>query len=62
MEENYSILLHLCYPEDNMADFEHKIIVNLRKGDENSLRKLFDLYYKPQCVFALKFVNSTLPG
>ncbi|WP_194831500.1 RNA polymerase sigma-70 factor [Prolixibacter sp. NT017] len=41
-----------------MVDFEQRIIANLRKGDENSLRELFDMYYKPLCMFALKFVDS----
>nr|WP_319999780.1 RNA polymerase sigma-70 factor [uncultured Draconibacterium sp.] len=41
-----------------MADFEQDIITKLRSGDENSLRKLFDLYYKPLCLFALKYVDS----
>ncbi len=41
-----------------MADFEQKILINLKKGDENSLRELFELYYTPLCMFALKFVDS----
>ncbi|WP_319502148.1 RNA polymerase sigma-70 factor [uncultured Draconibacterium sp.] len=41
-----------------MADFEQDIIIKLRSGDENSLRELFDLYYKPLCLFALKYVDS----
>lgn len=41
-----------------MADSDKEIIHNLRNGDEGSLRKLFDLYYKPLCLFALKFVDS----
>ncbi len=59
MERNYSIPILLCYLEGNMADFEQRIIFNLKKRDENSLRKLFDLYYNPLCLFALKFVDST---
>ncbi|KJF45175.1 RNA polymerase sigma factor [Draconibacterium sediminis] len=48
----------MCCLEGNMADFEQKILNNLRRGDENSLRELFELYYKPLCLFALKFVDS----
>ncbi|MFV0590296.1 MAG: RNA polymerase sigma-70 factor [Draconibacterium sp.] len=41
-----------------MEHFEQDIISKLKSGDENSLRRLYDLYYKPLCIFALKFVDS----
>ena len=37
---------------------EQNIILKLRKGDELGLRQLFDTYYSPLCVFALKYIDS----
>lgn len=37
---------------------EGDIIVKVNQGDEAGLKGLFDLYYKPLCVFALNFIDS----
>ncbi|RXQ91492.1 RNA polymerase sigma-70 factor [Ancylomarina salipaludis] len=41
-----------------MNDQEQKIIQKLRNGDESGLRQMFDMYYSPLCVFALKYIDS----
>ena len=37
---------------------EKEILVKINQGDESGLQGLFDLYYKPLCVFALNFIDS----
>ncbi len=37
---------------------EKQILEELQKGDESGFRRLFDLYYKPLTVFALKYIDS----
>lgn len=37
---------------------EQRIIQKLKDGDESGLRQMFDLYYTPMCVFALKYLDS----
>lgn len=41
-----------------MKNQEQNIIEELRLGEESGLRKMFDLYYSPLCVFALKYIDS----
>ncbi|WP_421918570.1 RNA polymerase sigma factor [Marinifilum sp.] len=41
-----------------MKNQEQIIIQTLKKGDESGLRQMFDLYYTPMCVFALKYIDS----
>lgn len=37
---------------------EKEILEKINQGDEVGLKGLFDLYYKPLCVFALQFIDS----
>ena len=37
---------------------EKEILEKINRGDESGLQGLFDLYYKPLCVFALNFLDS----
>ena len=37
---------------------EEVIKKKLIAGDESGLRQLFDMYYTPLCVYALKFIDS----
>lgn len=37
---------------------EQEIIVKINQGEEAGLKALFDLYYKPLCVFAMNFIDS----
>ena len=37
---------------------EKEILERINRGDESGLQGLFDLYYKPLCVFALNFLDS----
>lgn len=32
--------------------------LNLQKGDERSFKKLFDLYYKPICIYLLQYTRD----
>ena len=41
-----------------MKTQEQIIIQKLKDGDESGLRQMFDLYYTPMCVFALKYLDS----
>ncbi len=41
-----------------MKNLEQNIIQKLRTGDESGLRQMFDTYYSPLCVFALKYIDS----
>jgi len=41
-----------------MRDQEQNIIQKLQVGDESGLRQMFDIYYSPLCVFALKYIDS----
>jgi RNA polymerase sigma-70 factor (ECF subfamily) len=41
-----------------MKDQEQDIIQKLKNGDESGLRQMFDTYYSPLCVFALKYIDS----
>ena len=41
-----------------MKTQEQIIIQKLKNGDESGLRQMFDLYYTPMCVFALKYMDS----
>lgn len=51
------ILLYYFYAP-SMKNQEQNIIEELKLGDESGLRKMFDLYYSPLCVFALKYIDS----
>jgi RNA polymerase sigma-70 factor (ECF subfamily) len=35
-----------------------KITDRIATGDEEAFKELFDLYYKPLCVYAIKFIDS----
>jgi len=35
-----------------------KITDRIATGDEDAFKELFDLYYKPLCVYAIKFIDS----
>ena len=37
---------------------ERNLLEKINKGDESGLKELFDLYYKPLCVFALNYIDS----
>ncbi|NOU59606.1 RNA polymerase sigma-70 factor [Marinifilum caeruleilacunae] len=37
---------------------EQNIIQKLKGGKESGLREMFDLYYTPLCVFALKYIDD----
>lgn len=37
---------------------EQEILVKINLGEEAGLKGLFELYYKPLCVFALNFIDS----
>lgn len=37
---------------------EKHILTKLQKGNESGFRDLFDLYYQPLCIFALKYIDS----
>ncbi|WP_439183840.1 RNA polymerase sigma factor [Carboxylicivirga taeanensis] len=41
-----------------MGESDGDIISRLKKGDESGLRLLFDNYYKPLCLFALRYIDS----
>lgn len=41
-----------------MKEQELNIIQKLKNGDESGLRPMFDIYYSPLCVFALKYIDS----
>ncbi|RZT96410.1 RNA polymerase sigma-70 factor (ECF subfamily) [Ancylomarina subtilis] len=41
-----------------MNNQEQLIIQKLQNGDESGLRQMFDIYYSPLCVFALKYIDS----
>ncbi|MCZ4695600.1 RNA polymerase sigma-70 factor [Ancylomarina euxinus] len=41
-----------------MNNQEQLIIQKLQNGEESGLRQMFDLYYSPLCVFALKYIDS----
>ena len=41
-----------------MKNQEQNIIEKLRFGDESGLREMFDLYYSPLCIFALKYIDA----
>lgn len=41
-----------------MKDQEQNIIQKLKNGDESGLRQMFDTYYSPLCIFALKYIDS----
>lgn len=41
-----------------MKPQEQVIIQKIKEGDESGLRQMFDLYYSPMCVFALKYLDS----
>lgn len=37
---------------------DKQIMERLYNGDDSGLKELFDLYYKPLCIFALKYIDS----
>lgn len=37
---------------------EKELLEKINRGDQGGLKGLFDLYYKPLCVFALNFIDS----
>ena len=37
---------------------DKQILEKLRNGDESGFRDMFDLYYKPLCIFSLKYLDS----
>ncbi|MEG0796614.1 MAG: RNA polymerase sigma-70 factor [Odoribacter sp.] len=37
---------------------ETEILSQINKGDEAGLKSLFDIYYKPLCIFSLNFIDS----
>lgn len=41
-----------------MVPDEQEILERINRGDEVGLKGLFDLYYKPLCVFAIRFIDS----
>lgn len=41
-----------------MKNQEQIIIQKLKVGDESGLRQMFDLYYTPMCLLALKYMDS----
>ncbi|MCG8579563.1 MAG: RNA polymerase sigma-70 factor [Bacteroidales bacterium] len=41
-----------------MSKRELEIIELIQSGDEAGLRQLFDLYYTPLCVYALKYIDG----
>ena len=42
-----------------MTDWdEYEILEQVNRGEEAGLRALFERYYKPLCVYALKYVDS----
>lgn len=41
-----------------MKDQEQNIIQKLKDSDESGLRQMFDIYYSPLCIFALKYIDS----
>jgi RNA polymerase sigma-70 factor (ECF subfamily) len=41
-----------------MKNQEQNIIQKLKNGEESGLRQMFDTYYSPLCIFALKYIDS----
>jgi len=41
-----------------MSKGELEILKKLKAGDESGLRQLFDMYYTPLCIYALKYIDS----
>ena len=41
-----------------MQSKEQEILRLLNKGNKSGLKDLFDLMYKPLCIFAYKYINS----
>lgn len=37
---------------------EQIIIDKLKKGDESGLRQMFDVYYSPLCIFAMRYLDA----
>lgn len=41
-----------------MCSADLKILSDLKRGDPNAYKELFDTYYKPLCVYSLKYSDS----
>lgn len=41
-----------------MKHQEQIIIEKLKKGDESGLRQMFDVYYSPLCVYAMRYLDG----
>ncbi len=41
-----------------MHDLEEHIIERLKKGDQIAYKELFDFFYMPLCIYAVKFIDS----
>ncbi|MGJ5641487.1 RNA polymerase sigma factor [Formosa sp. S-31] len=41
-----------------MRDYDLNILKKLKGGDASGYKELFDLYYMPLCIYALKFCDS----
>jgi RNA polymerase sigma-70 factor (family 1) len=37
---------------------DKQILEKLRKGEKSGFKEMFDLYYKPLCIFSLKYLDS----
>lgn len=37
---------------------ENELLEAVSKGNQNAFRRLFDLWYKPMCVYALNYIDS----
>lgn len=41
-----------------LMEIERDIIAGIKAGDPSGLRKLFEVYYRPLCSYALNFIDS----